>query len=101
MPGSRRPLDGELPERSARRPRMRLVQAPVVDAGEPAVPSRALVVDSLVARLSREFPVDPQVVRDQVEALLATFAAAPVQTFVPVLVAKRLREAYREGRATS
>ena len=80
---------------------MSLIQAPVVDADGPAAPARTLVVDSLVARLAREFPIDPRVLRDQVVALLATFAAAPVQTFVPILVEKRLREAYRGGRAAS
>jgi hypothetical protein len=52
-------------------------------------------VDALVVRLAAEYGVDRDEVRGSVEAALAAFASAPVRTFIPILVEKRLREAYR------
>jgi len=66
-----------------------------VSADGPAAPLVPLFLDSLVIRVAAEFVVDPQDVRARAEAALATFAAAPVQTFVPILVEKRLRALYR------
>jgi hypothetical protein len=60
-----------------------------------AVPRNAAFVESLVERLHIEFGVD----RDQVRALatevVAGFAGARVQNFVPILVEKALRQTYR------
>ncbi|SFK69087.1 three-helix bundle dimerization domain-containing protein [Geodermatophilus ruber] len=58
-------------------------------------PPEASFVDLLVARVSREYGVDPEGVRDRAAAALAAFAGARVQTFVPILVEKRLRASYR------
>jgi len=58
-----------------------------------------LLVDVLVARLHTEFGVDRDELRYQVEAALAAFASARVKVFVPILVEKRMREAYRGRRA--
>ena len=59
------------------------------------VPRDAAFVESLVERLHVEFGVD----RDQVRALatevVAGFAGARVQNFVPILVEKALRQTYR------
>ena len=52
-------------------------------------------VDSLVERLHRDYGADPDDVRGRAAAALATFAGARVRTFVPILVEKKLREAYR------
>ena len=55
----------------------------------------AAFVESLVERLHIEYGVD----RDQVRALatevVARFAGARVQNFVPILVEKALRQTYR------
>jgi len=72
------------------------------DAGDAPLPGprgRA-VVDSLVARLHREYGGDRHELRCLVADVFGTFAAARVQTFVPLLVEKRLREtgrALRDG----
>jgi hypothetical protein len=52
-------------------------------------------VDALVVRLSAECGVDRDEVRGHAEAALAAFASAPVRAFIPILVEKRLRAAYR------
>jgi len=58
-------------------------------------PRDAAFVESLVERFHIEYGVD----RDQVRALatevVAGFAGARVQHFVPILVEKALRQAYR------
>jgi hypothetical protein len=72
------------------------VTAAVVIA-EDAVPlGRDAVVDSLVARLHAEFGVDPAHLRRLALEVLGTFAGARVQTFVPILAEKRLRQTCRE-----
>ena len=53
------------------------------------------LVDALVARFHAQYGVDPQAVRVLATEVLASFAGARVQTFVPILVEKRLREVYR------
>ena len=54
-------------------------------------------VEALVARLHAEFGDDPSTIRWRVETALSTFVGAPVQSFVPILVEKRVRELYRRG----
>lgn len=66
-----------------------------VSVDAPGAPLAALFLDSMVIRLAAELGVDPREVRERAEAALATFAAAPVRTFVPILVEKRLRASYR------
>jgi hypothetical protein len=53
------------------------------------------VVDALVTRLHAEYGVDRDELRAQADEALADFASARVQTFVPILVEKRVRNAYR------
>ena len=62
-----------------------------------AVRKTGSFVESLVARLHAEYGDAPDTIRWQVELALATFAGAPVQAFVPILVEKRVRELYRRG----
>ena len=57
----------------------------------------ASFVDPLVDRLHAEYGVDPRVIRSVTLQVLSTFAGARVQTFVPILVEKRLRELYRRA----
>ena len=57
---------------------------------EGPVPGSGSFLDPLVARLSAQYGVDPRAVE-----VLASFAGARVQTFVPLLVEKRLRETFR------
>jgi hypothetical protein len=57
--------------------------------------SREPLVDSLVARLHEEYGVDPERIRRLATEMLGTFSTARVQTFVPILVEKRLRETCR------
>ena len=64
--------------------------------GDPA-PEGGSFLDSLVVRLSTEHDVDPQVIRSQAAEVLASFAGARVQAFVPILVEKRLRLMLRGG----
>ena len=56
-------------------------------------------VDALVARLYDEYGADRDELRAEADAALATFASAPVQAFVPILVEKRVRKAYRGHRS--
>lgn len=58
-------------------------------------PGASSFVDHLVARLHAEYGVDPHVIRSRATEVLATFAGARVQGFVPILVEKRLREIFR------
>ena len=62
----------------------------------PAVPRD--VVELLVARLHRELGGDRDELRARVVAGFAAFATARVQTFVPLLVEKRVRAACRGRR---
>jgi hypothetical protein len=66
-------------------------------AGASAGPARegASFLTPLVLRLSTEYDVDPDEVQDLGDAVLASFAGARVQAFVPVLVEKRLRGTLR------
>jgi hypothetical protein len=52
-------------------------------------------LDALVARLHAEYGADRDQVRRLAAELLAGFATARVQTFVPILVEKRLRQICR------
>jgi hypothetical protein len=52
-------------------------------------------VDSLVERLHLEYGGDRELIRRRATEVLATFEGARVQAFVPILVEKSLREAYR------
>jgi hypothetical protein len=65
------------------------------DAGARPAPGSSFV-DDLVVRLSAEYGVDRDDVRGSAEAALAAFASAPVRAFIPILVERRLREAYRD-----
>lgn len=56
-------------------------------------------VDALVARLHDEYGADRDELRTEADAALATFASAPVQAFVPILVEKRVRQACRGHRS--
>jgi hypothetical protein len=58
-------------------------------------PLTVSVVDALVTRLHAEYGVDRDELRAQADEALAVFASARVQAFVPILVEKRLRNAYR------
>jgi hypothetical protein len=62
---------------------------------EPPVRRDHALVDSLVERLHAEFGVSPEEIRGHATEVLATFAGAPVQAFVPILVEKALRRTYR------
>jgi hypothetical protein len=69
--------------------------------GDPSEPPRPMAADtsfleSLVARLVEFYGADPHDIRRRAEAVLATFAGARVQSFVPILVEKRLRDLYRD-----
>ena len=66
------------------------------DATDSPGPDRAAFIDALVARLHAQYGVDPQAVRTLATEVLASFADARVQAFVPILVEKRVREAYRQ-----
>ena len=67
------------------------------DDGPPdgRLPGVASVDESLVARLHAEYGVDRDEIRRRAAEVLGTFAAAPVQAFVPILVEKRLRQICR------
>jgi hypothetical protein len=69
------------------------------DDGARGVPVGGSVVDPLVEplveRLYVQYGGDRQAIRRLVVDALAVFAGARVQTFVPILVEKRLRELYR------
>jgi hypothetical protein len=67
-------------------------------ADEGSGPTAAGFVDALVARLHDEYGVDRDELRSEADAALATFASARVQTFVPILVEKRVRTVYRGQR---
>jgi hypothetical protein len=72
---------------------------PAEDEGRPGDPvsAGASSLQPLVARLSAQYGVDARVVRSRADALLASFAGARVQAFVPLLVEKRLREEFGAG----
>ncbi|WP_116450403.1 three-helix bundle dimerization domain-containing protein [Blastococcus litoris] len=64
-------------------------------AARPAGPGDPPFLASLVERLHAEFGVDRLLVRRLATAVLDGFATARVQTFVPILVEKNLRAAFR------
>jgi hypothetical protein len=67
------------------------------DAAAPdgPIPGSGTFIDPLVARLHAEYGVDAQAIRRVAVEVLAHFASARVQAFVPILVEKRLREICR------
>jgi hypothetical protein len=68
------------------------------DRPEPPRPSLVdpSFLESLVIRFVEFYGADPHEIRRRAEAVLATFAGARVQSFVPILVEKRLRDLYRD-----
>ena len=72
-----------------------VVVAEDVGTPEGPVPGGGSFLDPLVAQLSAQYGVDPRVVLSRAGEVLASFAGARVQTFVPLLVEKRLRETFR------
>jgi hypothetical protein len=56
---------------------------------------RPSFLESLVARVSIEFGAEPQVVGRLAAEIVTRFANARVQSFIPVLVEKQLRERLR------
>jgi hypothetical protein len=67
------------------------------DDGRPGlpIPGAGWSLDTLVARLSAQYGVDPRAVRARADEVLASFAGARVQALVPLLVEKRLRDSFR------
>jgi hypothetical protein len=58
-----------------------------------------MIVEGLVARLHAEYGVPRDELREKVNVALSAFTSAPLRTFVPILVEKRLRNVYRVHRA--
>jgi hypothetical protein len=83
----------------ARRPSVSVAAAVLVagDDGslEPTVPGEASFLGPLVERVHLEFGVERTRIRRLATEVLATFATARVQAFVPILVEKQLRQMYR------
>jgi len=67
------------------------------DDGRPGhpVPAAGPFLDTLVARMAAQYGADPRAVRARADEVLASFAGARVQAFVPLLVEKRLRDTFR------
>ena len=61
----------------------------------PGSPARGTFLEPLVVRLHAEYGLDPLAIRSLATEVLASFAGARVQAFVPILVEKRLRELFR------
>jgi hypothetical protein len=55
-------------------------------------------LEALVQRMCRAFDGDPHEIRGLVVGIHERFADAPVQTFVPVLVERQLRDVLRARR---
>jgi hypothetical protein len=72
------------------------VTATVVVATDDGPGGGPSLVDSLVGRLHAEYGGDPEEIRRLATDVVAAFAGARVQVFVPILAEKRLREAYRD-----
>lgn len=64
-------------------------------APPPVASPAPAVVDAMVGRLHTEYGVDRYELGRLAAAAFGTFATARVQTFVPILVEKRLRAACR------
>jgi len=62
---------------------------------ETPFPGGGSFLDAVVVRLSAQYGADPRALRSRAVEVLAAFAGAPVQAFVPILVEKRLREMLR------
>ncbi|NYJ07576.1 three-helix bundle dimerization domain-containing protein [Petropleomorpha daqingensis] len=75
---------------------MSLTAAVVIPEDDAPLAGGDPVVDSLVARLHAEFGLDPAHLRRLAVEVLGGFATARVQTFVPILAEKRLRQTCRE-----
>jgi hypothetical protein len=58
-------------------------------------PGGGTFIDPLVTRLHAQYGIDARVIRGLAVELLTSFAGARVQSFVPILVEKRLREICR------
>ena len=104
---ARGPWNRRTPEPDDDREEARGVVTAVIVAEDDGTPEDPLpgggsFLDSLVARLSGQYGVDPRAVRSRAEEVLVSFADARVQAFVPILVEKRLRDAFgrRSGLAT-
>ena len=73
---------------------MSVTTTPVLDldgaAPDTPLPGSGTFIDPLVDRLHAAYGVDPWVLRSLAVDVLARFADAPVQAFVPILVEKRL-----------
>lgn len=64
-----------------------------------SVPGARLdLVESLVGRMSREYDVEPDLVRNHALLVLEDFADSRVQSFIPVLVERHVREWLRQSR---
>ena len=87
-------MTGALRGRDARP--VSVTAAVVIPEGDVPPVDRDPVVDAVVARLHAEFGIDPVHLRRLAVEALGTFATARVQTFVPILVEKRLRRTCRE-----
>jgi hypothetical protein len=59
------------------------------------------VVESLVVRVSGEFDVEPELVRRHALLVLEQYADSRVQSFIPLLVERRVRDWLREMRRLS
>jgi len=60
------------------------------------------LIDGLVPRLCADFDVDAEMVALQAAAILRErYAGARVQSFIPILIERELRELLRAGRAAS
>jgi hypothetical protein len=66
----------------------------------PAADERAPFLEPLVLRISQEFAAERGEVHRRALEFLSGFRHARVRSFIPILVEKRLREAYRRS-ATS
>jgi hypothetical protein len=64
-------------------------------ASDGPVPGSGSFIGPLVARLHEDYGVDALAIRSLAIEMLASFAGARVQAFVPILVEKRLREICR------
>lgn len=72
-----------------------LAEDDVAPEGTP--PGGGTFIEPLVARMHADFGIDPGVARRLAVEVLADFAGARVQSFVPILVEKRLREIFRSA----
>jgi hypothetical protein len=76
------------------RPVVSVVDAPTPEAGRPG-PERPSFMESLIARVCSDFGAAPELVGRYAGEIVAQFAHARVQSFIPVLVEKQLRDRVR------